>query len=191
MNRDYPPEIDCLLDKFHNSANAADFDAYFSCFAPEGSFLGTDAHENWSIPEFKEYCRPRFCGHSPFPVVGSRKCTCLPSLPAVPAIATFDEILFSPTLNCGLRGSGVLIFESKLSQWLILSYHLSFNIPDGVVPAVTKIICAHYDIPRLQQREAEAAIAEADLLKVLDLEDAAGNTHMSSSKKASKKKKKK
>jgi hypothetical protein len=199
MNRDYPSEIDILLNKFHNTAASADFEGYFSCFSTQGSFLGTDGHENWSVDEFKEYSMPHFQGESAWiynPIANSRRCKCLPSSPVTPSIATFDELLTSPSMKIQLRGSGVLIFDVETMQWLILSYHLSFSIPDDTVPEIDKIVGKHMmrkpHRATLEQRETEAARAAAELLGKLDAEVApVGSSGQQSGSKKSKNKKKK
>lgn len=196
MDKDYPHEIDNLLNRFHNSAANANFEDYFACFSPDGSFLGTDGSENWSIPEFKEYSRPHFQGDSAWvyiPVVNSRKCKCFPSN-TTPSMATFDELLTAPSMKIKLRGSGVLTFDSQMARWTILSYHLSFSIPDDAVPDIDRIVGNHLKTVRgvsLERLEAEASRAAADLLKELDSEDVATNAGHCNSKKGAKKKKKK
>lgn len=195
MNAIFPSEIDILLNTFHSAAGVGDFDTYISCFDPQGRFLGTDGEENWSISEFKEYCRPHFSGGSAWiyiPVPGTRKCNCFPPPPNSPRMVTFDELLQSPSLNCRLRGSGTVVFNDQLSQWLILSYHLSIPIPDEAVSAVVTIVGPHLlmrDRSFLQRREEEAARAAASLLEELDLEESLAKSSTRSSKQKKKKKK--
>ena len=55
------PEIQAVaavLDAFHEAASQADEELYFSFFAPEGVFMGTDASERWTVPEFREFAHP-------------------------------------------------------------------------------------------------------------------------------------
>ena len=191
MSQEYPSEIDDLLNTFHHAAAVAHFDTYFGCFSAEGRFIGTDAEENWMISEFQEYARPHFAGSSAWvynPISGTRKCKCFS-----PNMATFDELLISPSLKCKLRGSGVIVYDSNLSKWLILSYHLSFPIPDEKVPDVTAAVGSYRiknDDRLLRQREDEAARAAAAFLDELGLEDEQTNKTTTQTSKKKKKKKK-
>jgi len=51
---------DAVLDDWHKAAAAADEARYFSHFAPNGVFLGTDASERWTVSEFRAYAKPHF-----------------------------------------------------------------------------------------------------------------------------------
>ena len=48
------------IDDFHLAASEANESRYFSHFAAEGVFLGTDAHERWTVDEFRAYAHPHF-----------------------------------------------------------------------------------------------------------------------------------
>ncbi|WP_237158132.1 nuclear transport factor 2 family protein [Shewanella psychrophila] len=52
------PKAAALLNKLHQAATQADWDSYFSLYLPEAVFIGTDATERWSTPEFEGYARP-------------------------------------------------------------------------------------------------------------------------------------
>ena len=49
-----------LLDDWHDAAAKADEPRYFSHFAPEGVFLGTDPDERWNVAGFRAYAHPFF-----------------------------------------------------------------------------------------------------------------------------------
>src|SRR4051794_3526829 len=49
-----------VLDAFHAAAARADAKAYFDLFTPDGVFIGTDAGERWTVPQFKAYAAPVF-----------------------------------------------------------------------------------------------------------------------------------
>jgi hypothetical protein len=131
-----------VLDLMHDVAARADFDAYFACFAEDAVFLGTDATERWTMPEFKEYCRPYFAqgrGWSYVPrerhitmVVGSQNC------------AIFDELLVNAKYGT-CRGSGVLVRRGK--DWRVGQYNLSFPIPNDLAEDVTRRVRAASEEP--------------------------------------------
>ena len=52
--------IDEVLDAFHDAASKADGASYFSLFAEDAVFIGTDAAERWSVDEFKAFAEPYF-----------------------------------------------------------------------------------------------------------------------------------
>ncbi|MFT7306507.1 MAG: hypothetical protein ACI9P7_001775 [Candidatus Azotimanducaceae bacterium] len=53
-------DLNRLLDGFHSAAARADFSDYFSRFAKQSVFLGTDTTERWTLEEFKTYAKPHF-----------------------------------------------------------------------------------------------------------------------------------
>src|SRR6266581_8880902 len=52
--------VAAVLDDWHKAAATADESRYFSHFAPNGVFMGTDATERWTVDEFIEWAHPRF-----------------------------------------------------------------------------------------------------------------------------------
>src|SRR6266576_6116628 len=52
--------VGATLDAWHAAAAAADEDKYFSYFAPDAVFLGTDATERWTREEFRRFAHPYF-----------------------------------------------------------------------------------------------------------------------------------
>ena len=127
-------DVESVLDSFHRAAANADGQAYFSLFAPEGVFIGTDAGERWTVEEFKKYAEPHFkkgqgwtytakVRHVEFSPGGD--------------VAWFDEILDSKTYGTS-RGSGVL--RQINGSWRIAQYHLTFPIPNELAAKFTKEI---------------------------------------------------
>src|SRR5215471_7908283 len=52
--------IGAMLDQWHAAAARADETAYFSHFAKDAVFLGTDATERWDVAAFRVYAHPYF-----------------------------------------------------------------------------------------------------------------------------------
>lgn len=143
--------IDALLNFFHGAASIGDFDGYFSCFHPNGRFLGTDKTENWTVSEFMEFSRPHFTpGRSAWtfnPIPDSRKYDVFPVGPIAapsatqgPAFATFDEHLESVSFETTARGTGTVIWDTATGKWLIAHYYLSFPIPNDLAKDMCKQI---------------------------------------------------
>jgi len=132
-----------VLDRLHDAAARADFEAYFACFTEDAVFLGTDATERWTMPEFKEYCRPYFgqgrgWSYAPTerrvtPVAGTQNC------------AIFDELLVNAKYGT-CRGSGVLVRRGA-EEWRVGQYNLSFPIPNELAEDVTRRVRAASEVP--------------------------------------------
>jgi ketosteroid isomerase-like protein len=134
-----PPTADDLakasavLEKFHAAAAAADEEAYFACFADGGVFLGTDATERWTVPQFRAYAHPRFASGKAWHFTSRRR-----DVSAHGDTAWFDEDL--ETANLGpARGSGVLVRDAK-GDWKIAQYNLSIPIPNARFADVRRAI---------------------------------------------------
>src|SRR5512143_1319390 len=96
-----------VLDDWHDAASKADEARYFSHFAPDGVFLGTDAAERWEVAAFRAYAHPYFAK--------GKAWTFKPTSRHVNVwngrTAWFDELLDTPNLGPA-RGSGVLVKEN-------------------------------------------------------------------------------
>lgn len=123
----------CLvLDNWHKNAAEGSFDNYFNSMSNSSVFIGTDASENWTVSEFKEFCKPHFADGLAWDFkaidrnvyVGNNN-----------NIAWFDELLNTWMGVC--RGSGVLVKEN--SQWKIQHYVLSLTIPNDNIKDVVEI----------------------------------------------------
>jgi hypothetical protein len=140
---DAPPSADTddmkrassTLDRFHAAAAAADEAAYFAFFAEGGVFLGTDAKERWTVPEFRAYAHPRFASGKAWSFRATRR-----ALTVRGDVAWFDEELDTPNLGLA-RGSGVLVRGADRT-WKVAQYNLSVPIPNERFADVRKVIDA-------------------------------------------------
>lgn len=137
-NIDDSKSIAATLDAFHAAASKADFEGYFSLFAPGGVFLGTDATERWTVEEFKAYAKARFdtgTGWTYTPVAGKRYI----AIADDGRTAWFDELLDNAKYGM-CRGSGAL--RKIGDDWRIAQYNLTFMIPNDVANDVVALIKA-------------------------------------------------
>ena len=113
-----------VLDALHQAASDADFDLYFSLYAREAVFLGTDATERWTREEFMEYAAPRFATGTGWTYhLLERHVGVAPG----GETAWFDERLDNANLG-ETRGSGVLVMED--GGWKIAQYNLTIPVPN-------------------------------------------------------------
>jgi hypothetical protein len=129
--------INDTLDAFHTAAAEADMDGYFGLLTEDARFLGTDATERWSKPEFLAYATERGAfDEAPAWVYtpSERVVTLAPS----GNVAWFDEILTHERYGT-LRGSGVLT-RSFGDDWKIAQYNLTFLVPNEKAAAVVEAI---------------------------------------------------
>ncbi len=129
------------LDELHAAASAADFDRYFSLFAEQAVFLGTDATERWTRTEFMAYVRPHFDR--------GRGWTYRPierhiHLSEDGSIAWFDERLDNDSYG-ETRGTGVLQWDG--GSYLIAQYNLTIPVPNEVATEVVEIIRRNQGAP--------------------------------------------
>lgn len=122
-------EISTMLDRFNVAAAKADFTTYFSYFAEESSFIGTDASEVWDKPEFKAWAKPYFDKKTTWNFTSLKRNIYFSK---DGKLAWFDELLDTQMKIC--RGSGVL--EKISGQWKIRQYVLSMTVPNEVVDQV-------------------------------------------------------
>lgn len=127
-------QIDNVLNELHESAANADMNAYFSLYADDAVFIGTDASETWTLEDFKQYASPVFSsgkGWTYTPV--ERQITVSNSAQT----AWFVEMLHSETYGT-TRGTGVLVKAD--GKWKIAQYHLTIPIPNAIAKDVTSTI---------------------------------------------------
>ncbi|MHC5023097.1 MAG: nuclear transport factor 2 family protein [Planctomycetota bacterium] len=129
-----PMGIPVVLDDLHDAAAHADGDRYFSHFAPNAVFLGTDASERWPLETFRAYAEARFATGVGWTYVETDR-----NIEIGPGgtIAWFDELLENEKYGT-CRGSGVLVWRG--GQWKIAQYNLTFTIPNEVAPDVVDIV---------------------------------------------------
>ena len=129
-------DVAAVLDKLHGAASSASFLDYFSTFAPDGVFIGTDASETWSVEEFKAYAKPYFDQGRGWTYTPAERHIYFSQSGDV---AWFDEMLDSQSYGV-TRGTGVL--ELRDGKWLITQYHLTIPLPNELVDDVVKQIKA-------------------------------------------------
>jgi len=125
-----------VLDALHRNAAAANEDAYFALFAPEGVFIGTDATERWTVEAFRAYAHPYFSRGRGWTYVlreGTRHIAFDPT----GTVAWFDEILDNASYG-ETRGTGVLRLTD--GAWKITQYHLTIPVPNALADSVVRMI---------------------------------------------------
>lgn len=130
--------VERVLDAMHAAASKADGEAYFASFTADGRFIGTDATERWSLPDFRAYAMPYFSqgkGWTYRPT--ARTVTIAPV--GCRCVAWFDEVLDNDAYGT-TRGSGVLRLTDD--GWKIEQYVLSFAVPNDRARAVVDAIKA-------------------------------------------------
>lgn len=128
--------VSAVLDDFHDAASHADYQRYFSHFARQAVFIGTDATERWTVQEFRVYAKRRFDAGDGWSYV-----------PRVRHVyvsrdgntAWFDEILDNDHYGT-TRSTGVLVRED--GAWKIAQYHLTIPIPNDLADRVVAMIRA-------------------------------------------------
>jgi ketosteroid isomerase-like protein len=113
-----------VLDAFHDAASRADGDLYFSLFAEDAVFIGTDATERWSVDEFRAFAEPYFSKGRGWTYTKTERHV---DLAVGGETAWFDEMLWNEKYGT-CRGTGVLVLTEK--GWRIAQYHLTFPIPN-------------------------------------------------------------
>jgi hypothetical protein len=124
-----------VLDALHEAAAKAQEERYFSLFAPDAVFLGTDPKERWTLEEFRAFAHPYFKRGKAWtyePVQDERH---IAIEGAGRDVAWFDEKLYNEKLGF-CRGSGALV---KIDgAWKIRQYNLTMLIPNAIAEDVAK-----------------------------------------------------
>ena len=137
---DHQDAIAKLLDDFHDAASRADAGTYFSCFSPDAVFLGTDASERWTVPEFKAYALPHFEKGNGWTYVPKQRHV---MVGADRRTAWFDELLENEKYGI-CRGTGVAVRDGVV--WRIAHYSLTFAIPNESAEAVMDAVRRTEDV---------------------------------------------
>lgn len=124
--------VNIMLDAWHKSASEAAYDSYFKSMAKASVFIGTDASENWSKKDFKEFSKPFFDRGEAWDFKSLERNV---YISAGGKTAWFDELLDTWMGVC--RGSGVLAKTEE--GWKIEHYVLSVTIPNENIEAVIAI----------------------------------------------------
>ncbi len=134
-----------VLTMLHEAAASADEGRYFSLYAPEAIFMGTDATERWTLDEFRDFAAPHFRGDSAWTYTTlKRSVTLAPSGDA----AWFDETLTNERLGL-CRGTGAL--RKIDGAWRITQYNLTIPVPNDLADEVVDKIREAKSLPMLPQ----------------------------------------
>lgn len=133
-----------VLDRFHAAAAHSDFNGYFSLFSPDGVFIGTDAAERWTVPQFEAYAKPAFAAGKGWVYTPRQRHISIIHAPCR-CVAWFDEILESKSYGTS-RGTGVLVRTPH--GWKIAQYALTFPIPNDLAKGMTDQIKAYEAQPK-------------------------------------------
>lgn len=129
-------EVAAVLDQLNAASSAADGEAYFALFTPDARFVGTDATEHWTIPEFRTYAAASFGSGRGWSYPATERTITIAPIDCR-CIAWFEEKLVNA--NYGVtRGSGVL--RRTDDGWKIEQYVLSFAVPNDRADAVVEVI---------------------------------------------------
>jgi hypothetical protein len=118
--------IDRVLNALHQAASDGDGDVYFSLFAEEAIFMGTDATERWSVDQFKAFAEPYFSEGRGWTYSKTERHI---YVAADGRTAWFDEMLWNDTYGT-CRGSGVLLLVD--GEWRFIQYNLSIPMPNDL-----------------------------------------------------------
>jgi len=120
-----------VLNTLHRAASDGDGDVYFSLFAEDAIFMGTDAAERWSVDEFKAFAEPFFSEGRGWTYSMTERHI---YLAADSKTAWFDEMLWNDTYG-SCRGTGVLVLVEK--EWRFIQYNLSIPMPNDLTSEFT------------------------------------------------------
>jgi hypothetical protein len=119
-------ELNEFLDNWHLAAAQANSNVFFGSMSENSIYIGTDATERWTKPEFLKFAKPYFdkgkaWDFKPYDrdlhISGDGR------------HAWFSELLTTWMGVC--RGSGILTKTKR--GWTIQQYHLSVTVPNDVV----------------------------------------------------------
>ncbi len=131
--------VAAVLDDWHAAAAAADYQRYFSHFAPDAVFMGTDASERWPIEEFRLWAKPFFDRGRAWSFSAVRR-----NVVVRGPVAWFDEDLATPNLG-PCRGSGVLVETD--AGWKIAHYNLALPVPNDMVRDLVAMVAGEIPAP--------------------------------------------
>jgi hypothetical protein len=118
------------------ASTAADSEAYFALFTADARFVGTDAGEHWSLPQFRAYAGPVFARGTGWSYAATERTITIAPIDCR-CIAWFEEKLVNRSYG-ETRGSGVLRLTAD--GWKIEQYVLSFTVPNDRADAVVEAI---------------------------------------------------
>lgn len=136
QDSDPVPAINATLDAFHHAASVADGTHYFALFARDGVFIGTDAAERWTVPEFRAYAEPYFSKGRGWTYVPRIRHVVIADLPCR-CVASFDELLDNSNYGT-TRGTGTVVLEN--GTWKIAQYALTIPVPNDLARGIASQI---------------------------------------------------
>jgi hypothetical protein len=95
-------------------------------------YLGTDASERWTLPEFRAFCEPYFARGQGWSYEPRRRHVTVRG-----DLAWFDEELWNETYG-RCRGTGVLRRDG--GTWHIVHYSLTLLVPNELAREVVEVI---------------------------------------------------
>lgn len=136
-------QVAAVLDRLNVASTAADGPTYFSLFTPDARFIGTDATEHWTLPQFRAFAEPYFARGRGWSYPATERTIAIAPIECR-CIAWFEEKLTNSSYG-ETRGSGVLRLTDD--GWKIEQYVLSFAVPneksDAVVAAIRGTDTSH------------------------------------------------
>lgn len=129
---DEKKQITAMLDSFNRAAARADFNRYFSFYADDAIFTGTDATERWDKTQFMTWAKPIFAKGRAWDFTSVERNIYFDTTASV---AWFDELLNTQMKIC--RGSGVLIKQGN--EWKLKQYILSTTVPNDLLDSIIKM----------------------------------------------------
>lgn len=140
-------DINLVLNNWHKAAANANFTDYFNVLSPIAIYIGTDATENWTKPEFEAFAKPYFDKGKAWSFTRLERHIFFDKSTQT---AWFDELLNTQMKIC--RGSGVL--EKINNEWKIKQYVLSMTMPNDKIEDVLNLKSVEEDsiIRKLQKK---------------------------------------
>ena len=132
--------INRLLDDFNAAAARADGEAYFASFTSNAIFVGTDASERWTLPDFRAFAEPYFRDGKGWTYVPTSRTITFAAMDCR-CVAWFEENLDSASYG-PTRGTGVVI--KGPDGWKIGQYVLTIPIPNDIAKDVVADIKAFH-----------------------------------------------
>ena len=124
--------INAFMNDWHLAATEADYQAYFSKMDSVSIFIGTDASENWTKPEFEAFSKPYFDQGKAWDFKTLERNVYVNDSGD---FVWFDELLDTWMGTC--RGSGVI--QKSETGWTLKHYVLSVAIPNDAIQQVIDV----------------------------------------------------
>jgi ketosteroid isomerase-like protein len=119
-------ELGALIDVWHAAAASADADTYFGMMDEDAVYIGTEAGERWTKPEFVEFGKPYFDRGSAWAFTSTSRHIYVSEDRST---AWFEELLDTWMGVCA--GSGVL--QKTDDGWKFKHYHLAVTVPTELI----------------------------------------------------------